>query len=197
MLSLVVYSCISSAWYEGKCLFNRYNGICRFGSLTLISFLACFSLLLLELIFGHISSLKVRRRIAIGDVIVSGVNTLFYLVLFVFLAIAWLKSDYPPFGHSINCCRIAILLCFLAIFALAACTALAYVRYQSGVDMSQFMNEDQIIQEQTQYYDQAGNYIDPNQQFANGASNYSVDPSQQYSTGGYVNYEGNINMGQQ
>lgn len=148
-------------------------------------------LLILELLFGHISSLKVRRRIAIGDVIVSGVNTIFYLLLFVFLAIAWLKSDYPPFGHSINCCRVAIILSFLAIFALAACTGLAYVRYQSGVDMSQFMNEDQIVQEQAQYYDQAGNYQQPQQGYE---ANYSMDPSQYAATGNYMNYD---DVGQQ
>lgn len=71
---------------------------------------------------------------------------------------AWLKSDYPPFGHSINACRIAILLSFLAIFCLAACTALAYVRYQSGgSETSQFLTEEQIIQQQEQYYVQGDN----------------------------------------
>lgn len=179
------------------CLFNHYNGICRFGSLTLISFLVCVALLILELLFGHISSLKVRKRIAIGDVIVSGVNTIYYLLLFVFLAIAWLKSDYPPFGHSINCCRVAILLSFLAIFALSACTGLAYVRYQSGADMSQFMNEEQIIQEQAQYYDQSGNYqqqggyADPQ-----GADSYTM--AGQYTSGQYMSYDADIsNMSQQ
>lgn len=72
VLALVIYSCVSSAWYDGRCLFNKYNGICRFGSLSLISFIACFALLVLEILFSHISSLKVRRRIAIGDVIISG-----------------------------------------------------------------------------------------------------------------------------
>lgn len=126
---------------------------------------------------------------------ISGINTIYYLLLFVFLAIAWLKSDYPPFGHSINCCRVAIILSFLAIFALAACTGLAYVRYQSGADMSQFMNEDQIIQEQAQYYDQSGNYQSaPQQGYDN---NYTMDPAQ-YTSGDYMNYDvtsGN-NMGQ-
>lgn len=108
-----------------------------------------------------------------------------------FLSIAWLKSDYPPFGHSINCCRVAILLSFLAIFALAACTGLAYVRYQSGIDMSQFMTEEQLAQEQAQYYDQQGNY--QGQQF-------QQDPNAAYSTqyvaGNYTNYDGDINMNQ-
>lgn len=53
-------------------MFNKYNGICRFGSLALISFMVCVVLLVLEIMFNHISSLKVRRRIAIGDVIFSG-----------------------------------------------------------------------------------------------------------------------------
>lgn len=69
---MIIYSCVSAAWYEGRCLFNKYNGICRFGGLTLISFMACVALLVLEIMFNHITSLKVRRRIAIGDVIFSG-----------------------------------------------------------------------------------------------------------------------------
>ena len=125
--------------------------------------------------------------------IVSGINTVFYLLLFVFLAIAWIKSDYPPFGHSINCCRIAIILSFLSIFALAACTGLAYVRYQSGVDMSQFMSEDQIVQEQAQYYDQSGNYQQPEYD-VNATNNGYMDPSAAYAQQGtYMNYDGAIN----
>ena len=107
-----------------------------------------------------------------------------------FLSISWLKSDYPPYGHAINCCRIAILLSFLAIFALAACTGLAYVRYQSGADMSQFMTEDQLAAEQAAYYQ------DYQQQQG---GNYSVDPSQsQYATGAgnYMSYGGDINLNQ-
>lgn len=111
----------------------------------------------------------------------AGINTLFFLLLFVFLAITWLKSEYPPFGHSINCCRIAILLSFLAIFTLAACTGLAYVRYQSGADVSaQFMTEEELAREQAQYYDESGNY--QQQQ----AYDYSVDPSLQYVSGNYA-----------
>lgn len=188
----MIYSCVSAAWYDQRCLFNGYNGICHFGSLALISFLACIALLVLEILFGHITSLKVRRRVAIGDVIISAINTVFYLLLFVFLAIAWLKSEYPPFGHSINCCRIAIILSFLAIFALAACTGLAYVRYQSGVDMTQFMSEDQIVQEQAQYYDENGNYVQSSGGYQgnyNPNNNY-MDPTKQAN---YMNYDGDIN----
>lgn len=68
-----------TAWYNNKCLFNNYSGICRFGSIALISFLSCVALLVLEILFNHISSFKVRRRIAVGDVIVSGkFHLLFY-----------------------------------------------------------------------------------------------------------------------
>lgn len=231
----MVYSCVSAAWYDGRCLFNRYNGICRFGSLALISFIACVALLLLEIFFSHISSIKVRRRIAIGDVIVSSkfnlcirciefrlctvnfghkltvtvlfflthslhrvaINTVFFLLLFVFLAIGWLKSDYPPYGHSINCCRVAILLSFLAIFALAACTGLAYVRYQSGVDMSQFMTEEQLAQEQAQYYDESGNYQGAQYTVDDQAGGYAIGNGSQYAQTGptsYVNYDTDFNL---
>lgn len=186
---MVIYSCVSSAWYDGRCLFNRYNGICRFGTLALISFIQCVAFLILEILFNHISSIKVRRRIAMADVILSGLNTIFYLLLFVFLSIAWLKSDYPPFGHSINCCRVAILLSFLAIFALAACTGLAYVRYQSGVDMSQFITEEQLAQEQAQYYEDVANYQQGQMQ-QDGMSNYPAE----YTAGNYTSYNFDVNQ---
>ena len=115
-----------------------------------------------------------------------GVNTIFYLLLFVFLSIAWLKSDYPAFGLGINYCRFAILLSFCDIFALAACTGLAYVRYQSGVDMSQFMTEEQLAQEQAQYYQEAGNldYQQGSMQADGMSTNYPIDQT----TGNYTSY---------
>lgn len=122
----------------------------------------------------------------------AAINTIFFLLLFVFLSIAWLKSDYPKFGHSINCCRVAILLSFLAIFALAASTGLAYVRYQSGVEMSQFMTEEQIAQEQAQYYDEAGNYRPPE-----GMSTNYMDQAGQYSAGNYTSYGFDADMSSQ
>ena len=80
----------------------------------------------------------------------------------------------------------------MAIFALAACTGLAYVRYQSGVDMSQFMTEEQLAQEQAQYYNQDGSY---GQQYdANG--NYIGTDQSQYNSGNYMNYDGDITMNQ-
>lgn len=76
----------------------------------------------------------------------------------------------------------------MAVFALAACTGLAYVRYQSGADMSQFMTEEQLAQEQAQYYDSAGNY--QNSQIPDNGADYNaayVDPMQ-YTSGTYTSY---------
>lgn len=76
----------------------------------------------------------------------------------------------------------------MAVFALAACTGLAYVRYQSGADMSQFMTEEQLAQEQAQYYESAGNY--QNSQIPENGANYSTsyaDPMQ-YNSGTYTSY---------
>lgn len=125
---------------------------------------------------------------------ILGLNTIFYILLFIFTSVNWLRSDYPPFGQSINCCRIAILLSILAIFALAACTGLAYVRYQSGSDATQFMTGEQLAQEQAQYYDDQGNYQGSmgQQQYVTD-TNYTMDSSQ-YATGNYMNYDGDINM---
>lgn len=123
---------------------------------------------------------------------------MFFLLLFVFLSIGWLKSDYPPFGHSINCCRVAILLSFLAIFALAACTGLAYVRHQSGVDMSQFMTEEQLAQEQAQYYDESGNYQGAQYAVDEQSGGYGLANGAQYASqtgpGTYMNYGGDANL---
>lgn len=109
------------------------------------------------------------------------------------MAVAWLKSDYPPWGHSINCCRIAILLSFFTIFAMAASGGLAYVRYQSTSETpSQFMTEEQLIAEQAQYYDPNGNYIDPKlqPQQQQQSGQYPMDSSQ-YENGGSGAYYAN------
>lgn len=73
----------------------------------------------------------------------------------------------------------------MAIFALAASTGLAYVRYQSGIDTSQFMTEEQLAQEQAQYYDDMGNYQPPQAQDGM-STNYINDQQQQY--GNYSSY---------
>lgn len=119
----------------------------------------------------------------------SAANTIFYLLLFMFMAVAWLKSDYPPWGYSINCCRIAVILSFLAIFAMAASTGLAYVRYQSGSETAaQFMTEEQLIAEQAQYYDQSGYYMDP--QMQDQQQQQQIQQSQYSTSGQQQNYDG-------
>lgn len=100
---------------------------------------------------------RVRNHLITNIYLTIASQTVYYVLLFIFLAMAWLKSNYPPFGHSINACRIAILLSFVAIFCLAACTGLAFLRYQSGTDSSQFMTEEDIKKQQEQYYVQGEN----------------------------------------
>ncbi|KAG9508807.1 Synaptogyrin-3, partial [Fragariocoptes setiger] len=130
-LSIVTYSCISSGWYQGKCLFNNYSGVCRFGTLTLVAFIGSALFLIFEIVFDKISSIKIRRRIVIADVIFS------------------------------------------------ACAALAYIRYQSGVDMSQFLSPDQypdLTDPQQQYQ------ADPNAVYSNGYDNAYASQQPDYTT---------------
>lgn len=60
----------------------------------------------------------------------------------------------------------------------------AYVRYQSGLDMMQFMTEEQIAQEQAQCYNEQDQY----QQQDRMSTNYPLDSAQQYSSGQYTSY---------
>lgn len=73
---------------------------------------------------------------------------------------------------------------------------LAYVRYQSGVDTSQFLTEEQLAAEQAQYYDQSGNYIQPQDQQSFQDPNNMYNNSSQYQSGSYSNYDADINMNQ-
>lgn len=59
------------------CLFNGDNAACRFGStIAFVGFLAAMAFLAIEAVFQNLSSIKVRRRVVMGDVAFSGEHSL-------------------------------------------------------------------------------------------------------------------------
>lgn len=144
LCSVIVFGCISAkGWYkEGsleKCLFNRDNNACRLGSgLGLIGFLASIAFLIVEALFQNLSSVKIRRRVVAFDLGFSGLWAALFLICFAYLGISWGKSNYPPFGEGINSCRAAIAFSFFSIGSWSGCAYFAYLRWQTGTDMTQF-----------------------------------------------------------
>ena len=76
--SLVVWASISlNGWHKkGRkeiCLFNGDNSACRFGSgVAFVGFFGAVAFLVIEALFQNLSSIKVRRRVVMGDVGFSG-----------------------------------------------------------------------------------------------------------------------------
>lgn len=140
---MIVWASISLNGWQKKgrkevCLFNGDNSACRLGSgVAFIGFVGAIAFLVIEALFQNLSSIKVRRRVVLGDVgfsgklivhffvylvyctivFVAGVWGALFLIGFAYLAIAWGKSDYPPLGKGINSCRAAIVFSFFSIGA--------------------------------------------------------------------------------
>lgn len=73
-----------------------------------------------------------------ADLIFSGLWAALYFFLFASLTINWSKSAYPEFGYGINSLRAAIAFSLFSIPAWAGCGYFAWIRWQSGTDMSAF-----------------------------------------------------------
>ena len=127
----------------------------------------------------NLSSIKIRKRAVTADLAFSGLWTALYLIVFGYLLVAWTRSPYPRFGEGINNARSAVAFSLLSLPVWAGCTYFAYLRWQSGADMSQFSGG----------FDAAGNPIPPAQDgYAYTAAATDVGPLDP-SAGGYAAYD--------
>ncbi|XP_017493932.1 PREDICTED: synaptogyrin-3-like [Rhagoletis zephyria] len=121
------------------CLFNGDGAACRFGStVAFFGLLGAIAFLVVEALFQNLSSIKIRRRVVMGDVGFSGVWAALFFFTFAYLSIAWGKSEYPPMGKGINSCRAAIVFSLFSIGTWGGCSWFAYQRWLEGADMTQF-----------------------------------------------------------
>ncbi|XP_032816786.2 synaptogyrin-3-like [Petromyzon marinus] len=143
VFSVIVFGCISNEGYVSTnsspdlyCVFNRNGNACRFGiAIGAIAFLASSALLLLDLYFPQISSVKDRRKVVIFDMAFSAAWSFLWFVCFCFLTNQWQKTsaDVAP-SYSHDSARAAITFSFFSIISWAASIFFAFKRYKLGVD---------------------------------------------------------------
>ncbi|GFU13869.1 synaptogyrin-1 [Nephila pilipes] len=136
VFSIVVFGCIGSeGWMKNKCLYNNDINACNFGTgIGVIAFLGSLALLITDVMFNNISSIKVRRRAVIADMAFSAVMSFMWFVTFCYLSDSWRKAPYPKDGYGVNNLRGAIAFSFFSIFVWAACIFFAFQRYKQGAD---------------------------------------------------------------
>lgn len=141
MFSVIEFGCIQSKGWteESKCIYNKDGNACRLANLIgVVGCIGATALLALEAFFQNISSIKVRRRAVAGDLGFSAAWAGLNLIVFMYLAVAWSKSEPPVFGEGINTARAAIIFALLSVPAWLGCAYFAWIRWQSGADMGQF-----------------------------------------------------------
>lgn len=145
MFASIVFGCISNkGWTEDKkCIYNNDGSACRLGNLVgLVGCFGAIALLALEAFFQNISSIKVRRRAVAADMGFSAAWAGLNFIVFAYLGIQWGKSPPPLFGEGINNARAVIAFALLSIPVWAGCAYFAWIRWQSGADMGQFVGEE-------------------------------------------------------
>ena len=108
--AIIVFGCISSSgWYflqdlakglQGKevCVMNMDSTACHFSTLVgIVAFLASIGFLVGEWFFEQMSSIKTRKHYVIFDMAFSGLWAFFYFVTFIYMCIAWSKTDDVKF----------------------------------------------------------------------------------------------------
>ncbi|CAB1350152.1 unnamed protein product [Coregonus sp. 'balchen'] len=94
LFSIVVFATITGEGYvnppnkpDAECMFNGNDSACGFGvGIGILAFLACVIFIVLDAYFPQISNAKERKNIVTGDLIFSGVWTLFWFICFCVLA---------------------------------------------------------------------------------------------------------------
>jgi len=138
--AIIVFGCVSSSgWFllqEKKmevCVMNMDSSACHFSTMVgIVAFLASIGFLVGEWFFEQMSSIKTRKHYVIFDMAFSGLWAFFYLVTFVYMCIAWSKTEEIRFDFASSNIYGAIFFAFLSIFAWGGCAILAFQRFKSG-----------------------------------------------------------------
>ena len=127
--AVIVFGCISSSgWYflqdlakglQGKevCVMNMDSTACHFSTLVgIVAFLASIGFLVGEWFFEQMSSIKTRKHYVIFDMAFSGLWAFFYFITFIYMCIAWSKTEDAKFDFASSNIYGAIFFAFLSIF---------------------------------------------------------------------------------
>jgi len=140
IFSIIVFGCVSSSgWFfmntqqKEVCVMNmESSSVCHFpvfvGS---IGFLAAIGFLIGEWSFGHMPSMKMRKRYLVVDMTFSGLWALFYAIAFIMMASSWKNADIMFTSAEPNLIG-AIYFALLSSFIWLSSAILAYFCLKSG-----------------------------------------------------------------
>lgn len=138
VFSVVVLGCISNEGFLNRpdspldfCVFNGNAAACHFGVTTAtLALLLSSALLALDLYFPQISSVRDKKRAVGFDIVMTGLFSLLWFILFCFLANQWQISppENNPLGEGADAARATILFSFFSIFSWAGLTLLSLER---------------------------------------------------------------------
>jgi len=138
--AIIVFGCVSSSgWFflQEKnmevCVMNMESSACHFSTMVgIVAFLASIGFLVGEWFFEQMSSIKTRKHYVIFDMAFSGLWAFFYFITFVYMVVAWSKTEEIKFNFASSNIIGAIFFAFLSIFAWAGCAILAFQRFKAG-----------------------------------------------------------------
>lgn len=112
---------------------NMESSACHFSTMVgIVAFLASIGFLVGEWFFEQMSSIKTRKHYVIFDMAFSGLWAFFYFITFVYMCVAWSKTEDIKFSFASSNIYGAIFFAFLSIFAWAGCGILAFQRFKAG-----------------------------------------------------------------
>ncbi len=140
VFAIIVFGCISSQGWSWEdevkrevCILNRTPSACHFPTFVgVIAFLVSIGLLVGEWFFEQMSSIKTRKHFVIVDMGFSGMWAFFYFVAFVYMCIAWSKTD-EEFSYGSSNIIGAIFFALLSVGSWVSCLFLIiqYYMYMS------------------------------------------------------------------
>lgn len=120
MFAIIVFGSIASEemYSNGTCPLDNDSAACGFGiAIGVIAFLDCLAFLAVDAKFDSLSSVKVRRRLVVGDMIFSGAWAVIWFLTFCYLTNEWRQtSEEVEEQASAHLVRLAIAFSFFSIF---------------------------------------------------------------------------------
>ncbi|XP_063050259.1 synaptogyrin-3-like [Engraulis encrasicolus] len=147
VFSMVVFASIINEGYVNQgserlhCVFNKNYDACNYGVvIATVAFLASVALLLMDVLFPQISSVRDRRRLVLLELCFSGLWAFLWFVCFCFLASQWSQTspEELPLAQASDAARAAIAFSFFSILTWTALTLLALQSFLQGTDLSLF-----------------------------------------------------------
>jgi len=138
IFSLIQFACIVSEGYDKnlECIFGQDNNACHFSvAVGVLAFIFAIVFFIFDLIFPSISSASKRKKIVVTDLIISGLWTFLFFVVFCYLTNAWNHrnaTDEAGNLYGADNARAAITFSFFSIGTWAGLTYYAVQAYRQG-----------------------------------------------------------------